>query len=222
MWRAGPCSGGGALGENLGSVCRQDSQTLKSWIYICGWKYTFEYTNFAENNQALYSFWRKHNHLLGLYTDLDSNTPFLNRHNARNSLEVLTNYLSLSKNMKTLFFAQHTHLGLMFETQSSIWMNTWYNWVILLTLKYAVRVIFIPLDIPQLSPLENTEIGTALLHHVHGTFSRFNLVIIYKCKNFFEYPSHSFIYSPIYFHLNPPPPTPMIYIINEFLNIWIN
>ena len=38
MWRAGPCSGGGALGENLGSVCRQDSRTL-----------SLEYTFVAEN-----------------------------------------------------------------------------------------------------------------------------------------------------------------------------
>ena len=76
-------------------------------------------------------------------------------------------------------------------------------------------MIFIPLDIPQLSPLENTEIGTALLHHVHGTLSWFSLVIIYMCKKMFEYPSHSFTYSPIYFNF--PPPPPMIYIINEFL-----
>ena len=31
-------------------------------------------------------------------------TSFLNRHNSRDSLKVLANYLSLSKNMKTLFF----------------------------------------------------------------------------------------------------------------------
>ena len=87
--------------------------------------------------------------------------------------------------MKTLFFAQHTH-----------------HWVILLALKYAVRVIFIPLDIPQLSPLENTEIGTALLHHVHGTLSWFSLVIIYMCKKMSEYSSHLFT------HLFSPPPPP--------------
>ena len=36
--------------------------------------------------------------------DLDNNTPFRNIHNARDSLQVLANYLSLAKNMKTLFF----------------------------------------------------------------------------------------------------------------------
>ena len=46
----------------------------------------------------------------------------------------------------------------------------------LLTLEYAVRVIFIHLDIPQLSPLEDTEKGTALIHHVRGTLSCFSLV----------------------------------------------
>ena len=34
---------------------------------------------------------------------MDNNTSFLNRHNARESLKVLTNYMSLSKNMKTVF-----------------------------------------------------------------------------------------------------------------------
>ena len=55
---------------------------------------------------------------------MDDNTTFLNRHNARNSLKVLTNNLSLSKNMKTLLFAHHTHLGVVFETQSSLCINT--------------------------------------------------------------------------------------------------
>ena len=39
---------------------------------------------------------------------------------ARDSLKVLANSLSLSKHMKTLLFEQHTHLGVMFETQISI------------------------------------------------------------------------------------------------------
>ena len=38
----------------------------------------------------------------------------------------------------------------------------------LLTLEYKVHVIFIPLDVQKLSPPENTEIGTALIPHVHG------------------------------------------------------
>ena len=43
----------------------------------------------------------------------------------------------------------------------------------LLTLENAVHVFFhtvvmIPLDIPKLSPLENTEIGTALIHSDSG------------------------------------------------------
>ena len=56
--------------------------------------------------------------------------------------------------MKTLLFAQHNHLGVIFEAQSSIWINTWYTWVILLTLEYAVHVILIPLNVQKLSPLE--------------------------------------------------------------------
>ena len=90
-------------------------------------------------------------------------------------------------------------------------MNTKYSWVILLTLEYAVRVIFIPLDMLQLSPLENTEICTALIHHVHhvhGMLSWSSLVIIYMCKKVSEYPNHSFSYSPIYF---PPPPDVIYY-----------
>ena len=70
-----------------------------------------------------------------------------------------------------------------------------------MTLEYAVRVIFIPLDMPQLSPLENTEICTALIphvHHVHGELSWSSLVIIYMCKKVSEYPN-----LPIY----PPPPS---------------
>ena len=45
-----PLYGGGALGENLGSVCRQDSQTLKSRMYIRDQNCVFKYTNFAEDN----------------------------------------------------------------------------------------------------------------------------------------------------------------------------
>ena len=120
--------------------------------------------------------------------------------------------------MKTLFFAQHTHLGLMFETQSSLWMNTWYNWVILLTLKYAVRVVFIPLDIPHLSPLENTETGTALLHHVHGTLSWFSLVIIYMCKFFSNTPVICSLIHPFIFTSTHPPPLPRWCILST--NFW--
>ena len=64
-------------------------------------------------------------------------------------------------------------------------------------------VIFIPLDVQKLSLLENTEIGTALIHHVHGKLSWSGSVRIYMCKKVSEYPSHSFTYLPIYFH--PPP-----------------
>ena len=180
FWYISPCSWGyppiggvgycGALGENLGLVFLQDSQTLSL-------EYTFVAKNVPLNIQILPKITRPYT-VTGVnilfnrsYTDLDNNTPFLNRQNARDSLEVLTNYLSLSKNIKTLFFAQQTHPGLMFEIQNSLWINTWYSWVILLTLEYAVRVIFISLDIPHLSPLENTEIGTALIHHVHGKLS---------------------------------------------------
>ena len=79
------CSGGyspigdRALGENLGSVCRQDSQTLSL-------EYTFVAKNIHLNIQILSKITR----------------PFLKRHNARDSLKVLAKNLSLSKNMKTL------------------------------------------------------------------------------------------------------------------------
>ena len=56
--------------------------------------------------------------------------------------------------MKTLLFAQHTHLGAMFETQSSLWICTWCSLVLLLTLEYEVHVIFIPLDLQKVSRLE--------------------------------------------------------------------
>ena len=127
------------------------------------------------------------------------NTPLLNRYNARDNLKVLTKNLSLPKNMKTLLFAQHTHLGVMFATQSSL----------LLTLEYAVPVIFIPFDVQKLSPLENTEIDTPLIHHVHRTLS-------WSSHNLYVQ-KVSFTYSPIYFH--PPPPT-MIYIINKLLKYY--
>ena len=124
-----PCSGGyppigvAALGENLGSVCRQDSQTLSL-------KFTFLAKNIPLNIQILPKIARPYT-VSGVsipfirpfitdFTDLENKTPFLNRQNARDSLQVLTNYLSLSKNMKTFFLAKHTHLGLMFETQSSL------------------------------------------------------------------------------------------------------
>ena len=70
------------------------------------------------------------------------------------------------------------------------------------------------LDVHKLSPLEKTELGTALIHHIHGKLSWSSLVIIYMCKKVSEYPSHSFTYLPIYIH---PPPPPVIYIINTFL-----
>ena len=74
---------------------------------------------------------------------------------------------------------------------------------------------FIPLDIPQLSPLENTEIGTALIHHVHETLSWFSVVIMYMCK---KCPNTPVIRSRIHpFIFTSPPPPPMIYIINELL-----
>ena len=47
---------------------------------------------------------------------------FMNLHNLQDSLKDLTDYLSLSKNTQTLLFAQHTHLGLMLETHSTLWM----------------------------------------------------------------------------------------------------
>ena len=62
-----------------------------------------------------------------------------------------------------------------------------------------------------MSPLENTKIGTALIHHLHGTLSWFSLVIFYMCKKTSEYPSHSLTYSPIYFHLPPPPHSDDVY-----------
>ena len=75
----------------------------------------------------------------------------------------------------------------------------------------------IPIDIPQLSPLENTEIGTALIHHVNGKLSWSSLVIIYMCK---KVSNTSVIRSLIHpFIFTPPPPT-MIYIINEFLKYY--
>ena len=80
--------------------------------------------------------------------------------------------------MEILRFAQHTHLGLMFETQSSLWINTWYSWVILLTIECAVHV--------------------DLIHHVNGKLSWSSLVIIYRCTKLSEYSNHSFTYSPIY------------------------
>ena len=88
----------------------------------------------------------------------------------------------------------------------------------LLTLEYEeVHVIFIPLDVQKLSPLENTEIGTALIPHVHGKLSRSSLVIIYMCKKVSDYHSHSFTYLPIFFH--PPPPYDIYYQqISEILS----
>ena len=74
-----------------------------------------------------------------------------------------------------------------------------------MTLEYAVRVIFTPLDIPQLSPLENTELGTALIHHVHGTLSWFSLVIIYMCKKCPNTPVIRSLIHPFIF-TSPPPP----------------
>ena len=61
---------------------------------------------------------------------------------------------------------------------------------------------FHTLDIQKVSPLENTEIGTALIHHVHVKLSWSSL--IYMCKKVSEYPSHSFTYLPIYFQPLPP------------------
>ena len=146
---------------------------------------------------------------------MDDNTPFLIRHNARDSLKVLTNNLSLSKNMKTLLFAQHTHLGVMFETQSSLRVSTWYSWVILFTLEYAVHVICPTL---RCTKIKNTEIGTALIHHVNGKLSWFSLVIKYLClviKCAKKCPNTPVIRSLIYSFI--PPPPYYIYIINKFL-----
>ena len=113
--------------------------------------------------------------------------------------------------MKTLLFAQQTHLGVMFETQISLLICTWCSWVILLTLEYEVHVIFIPLDIQKVSPLKNTEVGTALIHHVHVKLSWSSLVIE-KCPN--TPVIRSLIYP--FFHSLPP----MIYIINKFLKYY--
>ena len=49
----------------------------------------------------------------------DSFHFFLNRYNSRDCLKVLKNYLSLSKHMKTPFFAQHTYLGPMFAEHTA-------------------------------------------------------------------------------------------------------
>ena len=68
----------------------------------------------------------------------------------------------------------------------------------------------------NVSPLENAEIGTALIHHVYVKSSWSSLVIIHMCKTVSEYPSHSFTYLPIYFH----PLPPMIYIINKLLKYY--
>ena len=109
MWRALPSDtshhaqkvipiiGGGALGENLCLVCRQDCQTLSL-------EYTFLAKNIPLNIKKLLKITRP-------YTVSGENTPFLNIHNARDSLIVLTN---------NLLFPQHTHLGVMFETQSCL------------------------------------------------------------------------------------------------------
>ena len=66
-------------------------------------------------------------------------------------------------------------------------------------------MIFISLDIPKLSLLENTEIITALIHSVQGKLSWSRLVIIYMCIQVSEYPSHSLTFSLIYFYPPPPP-----------------
>ena len=157
IWYISPCSGGyspiggGALGDNLCSVCRQDTQTLCL-------KYTFVAINIPLNKQILSKITRPYTVSVEnisfnrLTQNWDDNTPFLNRYNARNSLQVLTNKLSLFKNMKTLLFAHHTYLDILFETQSSLRINIWYSWVILLTLEYAVHVIFIPLDVHRRGP----------------------------------------------------------------------
>ena len=58
------------------------------------------------------------------------------------------------------------------------------------------------LDVHKLSPLQKTEIGTAIIHHIHGKLSWSSLVIIYMCKKVSEYPSHLFTHYPY----SPPPP----------------
>ena len=143
-------------------------------------------------------------------------TPFLNRHNSRDSLKVLANNLSLSKT-PAYCTTQPSRRNVRDTKQPSIMHITWCSWIVL-TLEYEVHVIFIPLDIQKVSPLENTEIGTALIHHVHGKLSWSSLVIIYMCKKVSKYPSHSLTYLPIYFQTLPPPP--MIYIIKKFLKYY--
>ena len=88
-----PCSGGyppiggGALGENLGSMCGQDSQTFSL-------EYTFLAKNIPLNIHILPKITRPYTDsgvsipFIRPWTDLDNNTPFLNRHNARDSLKV--------------------------------------------------------------------------------------------------------------------------------------
>ena len=136
-------------------------------------------------------------------------TPVMNRHNSQDSLKVLTDYQSLSKNMKTLLFAQHTHLCVMFETQNSLWINTWYSWVILLTLEYMQYMWFSYLiNISKLSPLEYTEISTVLIPFA------LEAILVQFSHNLYVHKivqmSHSFTYSL----------RPMIYIINKFLKYY--
>ena len=97
----------------------------------------------------------------------------------------------------------------MFETQNSLWINTWYSWVILLTLEYMQYMWFSYLiNISKLSPLEYTEISTVLipfaLEAILVQFSH-NLYVLKIVQM-----SHSFTYSL----------RPMIYIINKFLKYY--
>ena len=121
------------------------------------------------------------------------------------SLNVLTNNLSLSKNMKTLLFCtSHSSGRNVRDTKQPLNKHIIQLGSFIHTGIYSVHVIFIPLDVQKLSPLANTGIGTALIHHVHGKLSWSSSVIIYMCK---KCPNTPVIRSLIYqFIFTPPPP----------------
>ena len=134
---------------------------------------------------------------------MDNNIFFLNRHNTRDSLKVLTNYLSLSKNMKTLFLhsnVRHTKQPLNEHMiQLSYFIDPWIcSTCDFHTLRYTTIVT-------------SWKYGN---RYSTNTPCTRKVILVQFSHNLYvpkvsEYPSHSFTYSAIY------PPPPMIYIINE-------
>ena len=90
--RLSPYGGGGALGENVGSVCRQDSQTLSL-------EYTFMVKNKPLNIQVLLKITRP-------YTVYGVNIAFICDPSARNESHVGSIQVAKMGNSKFCFFVQ--------------------------------------------------------------------------------------------------------------------